>query len=66
MSPQPIGISSCTHRALGEPHAPPKPVKVGCHSACGSSRLTPSVGAMQKPTFWLLMTVDLVALSRRY
>ena len=25
----------------------------GCHTACGASRFTGSLGAMQKPTLWL-------------
>src|SRR5215469_1357309 len=57
---------SCTHRELGEPHAPKKPTCGGCHTAPGSSMLTASVGAMQKPTFWLRTARALAEFSRRY
>ena len=54
LSPQPTGIISCTHRAVGEPQVKsPKPVDGGCQTACGASRFTGSLGVMQKPTLWL-------------
>ena len=66
VSPQPTGIISRTHSAVGEPHWPPKPMKVGFQTALRSSRLTASVGAMQKPTFWLRTTSFLFADRRLY
>ena len=64
MSAQPIGSCSVTHMAEGEPHSPLSPVKPGFQTACGSSRLIGSTGAMQKPTLWLRTTSDLCELSR--
>src|SRR5262249_60871745 len=58
---------SATHSAEGEPHSnPPNPKNGGCQTACGSSRLTGSVGAMQNPTFWLRTATDLFAVSSAY
>src|SRR5258707_14013899 len=57
---------SCTHRAVGEPHAPPNPMDDGCHIARGSSMSTASVGAMQNPILPLRAATALAELSRRY
>jgi hypothetical protein len=58
VSPQPAGRVSRVQIEFASPHCPARPIEKGSHRAPGTVRSIASVGARQKPSFWLRTTCD--------